>query len=238
MDKENFKKKQERAHLDAFLRIYPHPQGEIIAGERPDFVIDARQKIGIELTVYHPDSGKNRNSSKSRGVLIERIVQESYEIFREIYNMDFEITFGFHKDMAISRERAKELPSEIADFVFRVRDCEGSVILGLNAAPKELNYAFNAGTWRYSRGWHVSGFYNDKNIPQERLSEILELKERSFRGYRQCDEMWLLIIVDGFDPILSANISSSMNISSNNYSRIIIYKTLGEYCEVWNRSGS
>lgn len=56
----------EKGYFDMFSRSYKIPDGRLIPGDKPDFVIDGIKKIGIELTNYYIKEGTDASGEQRK----------------------------------------------------------------------------------------------------------------------------------------------------------------------------
>ena len=77
------KKEKERWYLDRFLELLPStPYSEVIAGERPDFVIQGQQgAVGVELTELHRAVPEGVTPVQVQEAMRERVVARAQELF-------------------------------------------------------------------------------------------------------------------------------------------------------------
>ena len=95
-------------------------------------------------------------------------------------------------------------------------------------------HALRAGIYNplsFTATWHVSQVHGFGIMSQTRLTEIITEKEEKAKEYRPCDAYWLLIVVDSNNAAQEQEIrrDEGLNVSSNVFQKIIVYKPLFEH---------
>lgn len=202
----------ERSHLTRFLASLAEPPvGNRIFRDRPDLVIEtATGRLGIEHTqlVQSRDSLARSNAMRSES-LESRVVERAQGEFEAAGGPLLDIHFHFSQ-----RPMRKSDVNGIA----RALVAAVNEIIESNPSPDDPVEA-----WRYNRGalnplpaqieylwidhgkgeslWGVTRSGGILVMDQDRIQAEIDVKDAKVAEYRsECDELWLLLVSDGFSP--------------------------------------
>lgn len=201
------KKDRERDQLKDLRSVYPaFPSGEIIDHEAPDFLIPTKSgTIGIELVDYVRGQGESGGSAERRHEeLCERIIRMAQTEFEAKHDLPLYVHFFWYPNRHPSRALAHTLACSAAVLVARCIPEETYAFV--SAGPDEL-----AGTplapflhrvyvvrLKASEGslWTRTACCWPE-VAVEELQELISSKDVRVERYRkQCDSVWLVIVVD------------------------------------------
>ena len=224
-------KARERLHLDRFIEIHgdSFPEGEIISDENPDFFVSSTEsKIGIELTeiLIHEE-----RIAENEGIERE-ILNTAGEIWDENGNPTSYVSVrfepGFHvkkKDRRAYAERLVELlethPDKDSDPWI---DGEDTNIEGLRFIAPTKRPHMEKSNWDSA---NISNY--GKTIDASFVQERIDIKNERYSDYREkCDEVWLIIVIDGHSKDSDIDVGSEVLRATfkTDFDRIYIFDRL------------
>jgi hypothetical protein len=182
------------------------PDGEILAGENPDFTItQPHRKFGIELRDIYVDL-PGRAPMQWQERLKDRIVERARELYANAGGPPVRVIFSFantdYRESEIeglAQDLSKCVPLSLAssteDTILGHREGGNCWLSGLMSivgrAPQW--WERDDPPWNASHGGTV---YASKDF----LQAAIDRKESRLNDYRKsaCDEFWLLLVVPGF----------------------------------------
>ena len=199
--------------LEKVRELYRNfPPGIIDHPNKPDFIVIGPKTIGIEITQIFHDSGlkdsqlkRNESIHKLIGV---RIAEDIYRHFQVGLLVD--IDFSIHHKIRnathaklIAKVCTPELTSQLhllsISNYFRIRN--------IGQLPIEIDHITISRYDRIERPFFVESAGGAvPNLNTKHLLPILKKKELAIKGYKRCDEYWLIIqegnfYSDSFDQI-------------------------------------
>ena len=205
---------EERSHLIRFLEsLTGSPPGERCFGDSPDLVIvTPTHRIGIEHTqLVQPTDEWGRGFPKAAESLQTRCIETAQELYEDCcadQDLYVHVHFSSHP---LRKADVPRLARRIAEIVMQF-------------APGEPNTETVIEAWRHNRNApgeippHVEEIWIKKPNGQDRLWGVprggvvasldsvriqaeLDSKNGRVAKYRSgCDEIWLLLVADGFSP--------------------------------------
>lgn len=205
------KAERELRHLRRFREcLTGFPEGSICHQEKPDFLVRTESKvIGIEHTELLKVTGRRGGSAlkaqeslweKVTALVRERLLQEEVPFMHvRIYQ---------RKDIPLVRSRQRELAQEICELAKRHLPAEegSSRRTRLSqcraALPDEVREIELRTYPRFTRHYCSSSLSGAAPIlPESYIRQAISEKEDKLDVYRACcQEVWLLIIVEGAAP--------------------------------------
>ncbi len=197
-------KKIELADIESFLNLAKIDFLEITPDEKPDFSVLVDQNcIGIELTEFDPN---NKHSQILRSVFntYESIKSDLVIELRKITNEAITFNFSIHKP--IIKRIKKNQKSDIINFlVSHLNFHEVKILLSKQIFHKEFKYKKSDNEFiesvRISKSpsnetiyTSINDFYWVGNIPESKIQEIIDKKEKLI-DFNKNSENWLLIIL-------------------------------------------
>lgn len=193
------------AHCELLFRIRPDLAADKVENsEAPDFFLHyaAGRKVGLEVTELYQSASNDGYLPQEQESLRHRVVCEAQKMFeaQDPETAPLHVSVHFSSAHPLAKKGTKELAKAVADSVRRnALPSEGSCIL-TDDIPEEV-YALNIyrteGTPRTA--WTVPGGQYVPILESADLIEVIQKKSKLLAAYRQrCDEVWLLIVADGF----------------------------------------
>jgi hypothetical protein len=197
--REEEKKRHEKFVFDCFRNSYTDfLNGELIHDDKPDFIIKLNEKIiGVEVTQIFVDNLIN-NSSKIKekevlqGFLGDRLCEKVslFIPFKFVLSIDFSDRIFYKNDIDrivhSSEKYLKQIKFSEQSFTQSIEN--------LGQLPDEIDYLYfirndklNFSRYCYSDGAILP------TLRLQNLKAILQDKEEALKGYKKCDEYWLLI---------------------------------------------
>lgn len=217
--KDTFVKKEiERFYLD---RLKDHfsgfPEGEIIPREPPDFLVkNGFKTVGVEVTEFHLDSSINALSPE-RVSLREKVREHAENICNAKNLSSVWVTIHFAQDFSCRVSEIKRIASQLADLVEPLQiDVSNQIAFELNEVEISNVISITARKVMLSKSlWTAPSARFLPELDFSYIQKILDKKSSLCEVYRKhCDEIWLMIVMDRFDPSSFATIAENVQTDS------------------------
>jgi len=211
------KKDIERWHLCRFEESYPDfPSGEVHPGETPDFrVVTQGRTVGIELTqVFHPyEDGQRPLQEIER--LRELVTEKAEKLFAASGGPPLDVLVHFSPHAVLGKASLDPLAERLANLISRNLPQAGEWYseeydwINREWFPEEVSHVrvarFGHRSWSL---WRPSGVGFVPDVTPELVQAAIDRKATDIDNHRaSCDEVWLLVIADGF------SISTTMSVT-------------------------
>jgi hypothetical protein len=233
----NMTRENERSYFERFRKCYKLPEGAVEYGDKPDVLVVGQSIIGVEITRFYREPGDVQTSEQRQQPLRNAIVTDAQKLFRDGGGKNIEIRVNFDTAHPISPPRRKILPTELAN-VIRENDSrdtgELETSLFRTTMPELARIYFNAKEYDDAT-WRINSSYPMRSMSTTALEFIVRQKESKSVGYRPCDTLWLLVVVDWIDRAQEQEIRiDDLKIVSTVFERVIVYKPGFEHiADVW-----
>lgn len=193
--------KQQTEELEAFRlfqRDYRLPEGTLEFSDKPDVLIHGDITLGIELTALHIQDGGDEASEQRQAKRREEVLICAQNIHRHAGGNPIELVVGF--DRACTIKDVHATAKAIAKVAARIQDDQRGEIEYL--AYKHIggvNFMYLTGEYADAR-WRVQQSHQVPNLQVNRVKKIVADKIERAGKYQDCDELWLVITVDFWDP--------------------------------------
>ncbi len=231
----NLKKVRERRVLDRFIELsHDFPLGEIKESdkERPDFIYQSEGRtIGIELTRIYIDDVGNGSKLKQQEIDRKKIGECIVEEVKRYYSVPFVLHIHYSYHHELERLRKPEIIRQCTiscldvllnedDGYFKIENHPMSRF----ELPQEiesivLHIQKKLGDSYYSEGAAAA----IPNLQDKHLLHRLEEKNRKKKGYKTCDEYWLIIEEGTFAADTFGDIEVTMPIQSD-FDQVFLYR--------------
>jgi hypothetical protein len=239
----NNKKQFELYHLNNFKKSCPiFPQGKIIKSEKPDFLIpDSAKILGIEHTVIYEVKNAYGVIPKEQDSLKNAILHSAQEIYKAKYKDPLLISVLFDEHIKLGKNKVNELGKIIAEIAANNCKIDFGPMFCINDNNSELpDEIFEIILHKYESTKSVNvdnpKFVWVKTLGANELKNEIFKKEALITEYRKkCDEIWLLMVVDEFDPasIFSVSEDAKNFIYETAFDKIFLFNNYtGEYFEL------
>lgn len=224
--KENWTSKQgqEWQAFELFRRDYCLPEGEPVRSDRPDVVIRGAKTVGIELTTLHLLDGSNAASEQRQAKRRADVLAHAQEFHRNAGGSSIELVVGFDRESPI--ENVQATAQAIAEVAARIQDGPRGEIK--NLAYKHINsvnFMFLTGAYADPR-WRVQQVHQVPTLQVDRVKKIVADKIGRAEKYQDCDELWLVITVDFWNPAQDQDIEwpTETPIDCGPYKHVFLHK--------------
>lgn len=216
---------KERDYFEAFAGVYNIPKGEIIFCDRPDVIIDGKQKIGVEITELFKKPGGLLESEQQQREIRKEVLNKAFEKFSLIANNPIDIVFYF--DLSKPIQDKNQLIEKI---VVLAKENEFSPIGKISYEYfeniPELRGGYCRPVLHDTPEWQDINAYDVPFISIDRLKEIIKTKEKKAGLYTPCDIYWLLIVVEFWDPAQDQEIRvEGIECDSEIFDKILVFRT-------------
>lgn len=116
----------ERYYFEMFRKAFPLPPGTIAYSDKPDVILNATRKIGIEITNFYVTGGGSSRSEQVQCKRREDAVSKGQRLYEQSNGKNIELTFGFDKHHPIQDVNA--LARRIAGLAQRAEGRENGAI--------------------------------------------------------------------------------------------------------------
>lgn len=220
-------KKIERYYFEKFCRCFPLPQREIVYGDRPDIIIHGDSKIGIELTRFYREDGRDINNEQFQNDIRRKVLRKAQAKYLKEGGKKIELSIGFDVNVPISDD--KRLINDLVDVARRIDEMpSGEIRRDVYQSVPEVSYLYLNNKEYEDAEWKVCQSHDVPQMLTNRLDEIIKDKERKAANYERCDLYWLLVVVDFLDPAQDQEIEipGFEKIHSEVFEKIYVYKTV------------
>ena len=166
----------ERHYFNMFRTDYPLPDGMIDHGDKPDFILEAERKIGIEMTQFFLDKGELPESEQVQSKARNAVVSQAQRIYQAEGGKGIELSFGFDKEQPIRDQR--ELAKKIAEVARTIDEWETGAISKemFKNMPEVSSIFLNAREYEDAK-WRLVQVHSVPLMSMEKLGEIVRIKE-------------------------------------------------------------
>jgi len=217
----------ERYHFEQFRKAYSLPSGTIKYVDSPDVIIEGERRIGIEITNFYLKKGELIDSRQVQSKIRKEVLSKAQKVYLKNKGQNFEISFGFDESQPIRNKTS--LVNKIADFAKHIEGFKtGEIIKDLYQSIPELSFVYLNNEEYENPEWRVVQVYDVPILSRNRLAEIVTDKEKRAKNYKECDEYWLLVVVDFINSSQDQEIQIEgfEKIQTNIFEKVIVYKTL------------
>jgi hypothetical protein len=201
-------RREERAHLELFMELFDgSPMRLLSHDDNPDFLVEHEGRtVGIEHTEFF----RRRNRSSKRPYTpaelegIQRdIIRKAMKLYVDQGNLPVVVTVWFDPGMKrtkLARGRSEAIAVELSQFVaewVRTAPSPDAEPMPGNRIPEISHLSIYRGHSAWSKG-------DPSLVGPSSVSEFqgtIDEKNTKYDVYRQnCDECWLIIAADRFNP--------------------------------------
>ncbi len=217
----------ERYYFEQFRKAYSLPSGKIKYDDSPDVIIEGEQRIGIEITNFYLKKGELIESRQVQSKIRKEVISKAQQVYLNNKGQKFEISFGFDEAQPIRNKTS--LVNKIADLAKHIeRFKTGEIIKDLYKSIPELSFVYLNNEEYEKPEWRVVQVYDTPILSRNRLAEIVIAKEKRAKNYQECNEYWLLVVVDFINSSQDQEIQIEgfEKIQTNIFEKVIVFKTL------------
>lgn len=219
-------KSEERYNLEHFLQNkFGSVEYRILKDdEKPDFIIDLHnKKIGVELTNLYKSNGSLTISESSQIGKRLDVLNNAQKLYfrRNLKKYEFHFNFDLNFPITNNKKFTKKLVHSIEEVLklnkssnqFRLKGCPEIESVYCNFVEYEQPL------------WQLAQVYDVGKIDIDNLKNIIDQKKLKLESYKICDEQWLLVVIDFWNPAQDQEMNLiGDEIISNPFDKIFIYK--------------
>lgn len=220
-------KEIEQHYFEMFSKDYHLPDGPITHKDKPDFILQGKKKIGIEMRRFYLEDGKLQESEQRQRDLRKEIVSDAQFTYQEMNKEKIELTIGFDKENPILSK--KDTVQKLVALAEKIKGKNtGQIGKHIFESIPEISFVYLNAIEYADPNWRIVQAYNGSILSRDGLIKIVKDKEESSKQYEPCDSLWLLVIVDFMDRAQDQEIQIDdfKKIESIVFEKIIVYKTL------------
>ncbi len=88
-------------YFEMFRKAYPLPPGIVTYSDKPDVVLNGKQRVGIEITNFYVTKGGSPNSEQVQSKRRKAAVATGQKLYQENHGKNINLSFGFNKNHPI-----------------------------------------------------------------------------------------------------------------------------------------
>jgi hypothetical protein len=220
-----FQATEERHYFEQFAEHFQLPEGEVVFGDKPDVKILGQRKIGVEIASLYKQDGSDPAAEKAQMVVRASVIKLAERLYLESQLRRIELGIDFDPQFPI---RIKKQTAEIlAQKAIEISKMEGeyTAYKPIEDAP-EVRFLTCNGIEYMDAKWHSAQSYDVPSLAVERVRELVAQKAKKVAQYEACDEYWLLLVVEFWDPSQDQYIDwpEGELVDKSPFSRVLIYK--------------
>ncbi len=215
----------QRHYFEQFRIDYQLPVGELQYTDKPDVIICGPITLGIEITNFYIDDGRNLESEQKQRPRRLRVLQRAQELYLATGGKSIELSVDFNPIHPIRKTEpvaralavvAGQLASQPSGLV---TPCQFKHI-------SPLRFIYLNATEYPDAKWQLVQCYTASALSFDRLQEIVNEKSKKLKEYQPCDEYWLLVVVDFMDRAQDQHLewSQGQTLPNSAYKKVLLYK--------------
>lgn len=235
--------KIELKYFDSFRQHYALPHGTIEHSDKPDVLVlgeDEQRILGIEIALLYKTDGQLEESDQRQIPKRLIVVELAEQMYRARGGRKIELSVSFDPKHPIGRKpHMQKIANDLASFALEISSQQdGHQCYSPLEDTPELSWIFHNGKEYPNSAWLPVQSYDVPALLVPRVKDLVAKKIRKTQGYEACGVMWLLLIVDFWEPSQDQEIHwpAEENVGKTPFERILIYKTcFNEVVEVSQR---
>ena len=229
------KTSRERYYFEKFRLQASVPRGQITYGDKPDVIIVADRTVGIEITNFYLEDGKNPASEQVQGRVRPDVLAAAERIYKAEYGGAAGVTLEFNISAPIktSKKEKAALARRMADVISTLAKTESGQIYRYkyqNVVPEIEFLHIHSGPYDDGK-WRLQQYCDVGLMSTHHLAEIIKEKTEKAKDYKPCDAYWLLVVVEFIDRAQDQEIrlDNLGSIGRGVFEKVLIYKTAFEH---------
>jgi hypothetical protein len=215
----------EECSFEMFSKVFVLPEGKPTYSNNPDVIWEGKSKIGIEITNFYITDGKNLQSTQRQSSLREKAVLGAHKKYQAEGGKRIELTFSFDETNSI--QDVNQTINKITELAKKIEQQKTGDIQKseFSKIPELFSvYIYNADCENID--WRISQAHSSEYMSAKRLQEIISDKDSKVQQYQKCDEYWLLVVVNYFDPAQDWEIrlEDIRSVVSTKFKKILLYR--------------
>jgi hypothetical protein len=214
----------ERYYFEQFRKHYDLPPGVVEYSDKPDVRLNGAQIIGVEIARLYITDGGDYTSEQVQIARRDRVLEQAQLLHQQGGGKKIELTVDFDPAQPIVNidDSALRLANLAHEIQLQPTTLTGSLI----GNAEGLRLVHHSGEEYPNAKWRAQKVYNTRPLDSARIKSLVAEKVEKSGGYDQCDEYWLLLIVDYFDPAQDQDLvlPSEFRLEQDTFRRVLIYK--------------
>jgi hypothetical protein len=216
---------EEKRYFEQFAEDYRLPEGEVVFGDKPDVRILGARKIGVEIASLYKQDGRDPAAEPAQMVFRQQVIDLAENIYRQSHSRRIEMCIDFDPEFPI--RDIKRTAQIIASKAIEISNVAGeyNAYKPLEDLP-ELRFLYCNGIEYKNAKWRPLQSFDVPSLAVERVKALVAQKTKKVAQYEACDEYWLLLVVDFWDPSQDQYIDwpEGAKINESAFKRVLIYK--------------
>lgn len=215
----------EQFYFELFRSHYALPDGRIEFSDKPDVIVHAERRLGIEMANLYIADGSDSASEQVQRRRRKQVLKRAQSIHLASGGRHIELWAEFDPSKPILE--IDPLARKLAEIALRVQNSPGRVDSLTFYHVPELRSLCHSGKEYEDAEWRPNQVYAVPLLSIERVCEIVAEKTAKATDYDKCCEAyWLLLVVDFIDPAQDQFIewSDGAALPRSPFERILIFK--------------
>ena len=215
----------ERSYFAKFAADYALPAGLIEYSDRPDVLVRGKRLLGVEIAHLHKTDGGDQSSEQQQNIRRTQVVAQAEKLYLSNGGRNLELYIDFEPTHPIKYvdKTAKELAS-IALLISSSTSYYRSYSAFVDTP--QLRWLSHDGITYAKSKWCIVQSHDVPQLSLSRVKALVSEKATKAGKYQACDDYWLLIIVEFWDPAQDQYIDwpASECVGITPFERILLYK--------------
>jgi hypothetical protein len=215
----------EQRDFEAFARDYPIPSGRIEYADKPDVLIHGNRTIGVELANLHKVDGANPASEKVQGLRRTEVIEIAEQRYRDQSHRSIELWVDFDPEHPIAN--VSKTADALLGIATRIAgETDGHQSFSSFEECPEIRFLFHNGKEYADAKWRLAQSHSVPGLLVERVKDVVVIKSAKAATYQNCDEYWLLLTVDFWDPSQDQFIDwpKGISLGATPFAKVFLYK--------------
>ncbi|MCV2362983.1 hypothetical protein LNV23_05890 [Paucibacter sp. DJ1R-11] len=173
----------------------------------------------------HKVDGANPTSEKVQGLRRTEVIEIAERKHRALNGRNIELWVDFNPEYPIVK--VGDTAEALLSVATRIAN-EHAGHQSFNALEEcpEIRFLFHNGKEYPDAKWRLAQSHDVPSLLFERVKEIVAIKSAKAQKYQNCDEYWLLLTVDFWDPSQDQYIDwpHGVSIDTTPFSKVLLYK--------------
>lgn len=233
----------EEKYFNSFREHYALPSGTIKHSDKPDVLIlgeGERKILGIEITGLYIKDGEDSDCEQRQAKMRRNVIDRAEKIYQSRGGRKICLHIAFDPTYPIlGKDHVEQTAENLALFALEI-STHRDLYTGYSPveASPEISYLHHDGKEYPLSNWENPQVYDVPALLVERVKKVVRDKSAKALEYQNCEALWLLIVVDFWEPAQDQDIHwpTEETVGQTPFERILIYKTVfNEVVEVSQR---
>lgn len=220
-------------YFEQFRRDYELPAVVVEYADAPDVRLKGDKYIGVEMARLYVKDGTDPSSEQVQTSRRDQVLSLAREIRSQEGGRSIELFVDFDPAKPIT-----DVPASARRLALLAKEIEGDPITlvgDLSGNAEGLRFVYHSGVEHPAMRWRSLQVFNVPNLDPSRITAMVAEKTKKASKYAPCDEYWLLLVIDFFDPAQDQEIvlPQSFRLDPNPFQRVLLYKPqFGQVMEI------